>query len=1114
MNGHQKPHGRGNAQYRVMGTFLTLALVNVLYAAAPTPQPEGPLSTIEHALQLGNLRQSLPSDRRGIYLPPSVHFLARPPYLDLQDQLAGADIALMGGARITWTSAIDYTDGHITILSESTNTLGDRKSIAQPHGFRTGDKVEIFATGSAPRGLTTRQASTAKPVFYFVRTDGSTGFYLHKHETDAYAARQTLKPLPPSTLDGNQLGQLFFVPQALQRRRPAQDNPGEGEPPWEGILRRLKRVLESDATSRVKLEAKGVAMLSLALRAKNEGEHAVAHRFFDHYSRTNLYLPNPPASIPEVLLEQAHMHVEDEDFREALEKYYDAQKSLLARPTADERIWQWLNLQAKRGIADTFFTDTDGYNEDVRQWAFKMGGLEMKRTHSIITDTTKIIFENVVQTSRPHALRSGMRLHLLPLGTTPATVNIKADQPLYVKVVDDGRDDKFILLDTETDTRNPTILSGRLPTTPNTGKLFFLPYTAPASQLIQSIRPSRYSGDQLGLHVYPRLTKLYAAARLYVQLDLEVDDLKRVFKGLNNTLFAGPRGEDLEKWRRKWRRWSNPDEGKIDLKALAGDLPKLIMTPLQLDNKVDEEAIKERARLRQAAQPIVEKGSWSVIFDHMHNIFAKDSVPASGIQIDLQRDVLNKRLHGLQTGDPVRFSGPLPTTANVRDLDNASVMFVRATSLNQFSLHPSASEAVNGLNGVDFNGTGSNRFITLVGIPYEETTVGVALKNLAIAAELEGEFGRAMQYLTEYQARNPDSPVVPEALLRQGFLYRLMGQPNLAIEKFYETMTDATRLRSRNLLKYRRTTLMAQAQIADTYYADLRQYDEAIKFYQQLLNNAPTAPDEELSLENTKYKLIRCLVRRAMELELHATDPEKRRENPLLVDERHQRLTTLTQEATRFLVNHPRSGFLSQVRYLRATAFEQLGDEKNADKDYRTLIETPASEKSDENDQRNFWRTKAALDLADRMFARKRYADAVQVYPVLLPHNPTLDAHIRIQQQIAFCHGYLDNLEEEIAAWTRIDTLWRNQEIRLEEAQDILAVLEQQAKGLNDFELETQIERINKQKEVIKSNRTALTPRLELVAHMARARIQILSIHQRLLPQPVPAPSPAVANTP
>jgi len=1113
MNGHQKPHGRGNAQNRATGTFLALALVSALSAAIP-PQPEGPLSTIEHALQLGDLRQSLPSDRRGIYLPPSVHFLARPPYLDFQDQLAGADIALMGGARMTWTSAIDYTDGHITILSERTNNFGDRDSIAKPHGFRTGDKVEIFATGSAPRGLTTRQAHPAKPVFYFVRTNGPNGFYLHKHETDAYAARQTLKPSPPSTLGSDQPGQLFFVPQALERRRPLADNPGEGEPPWEGILRRLKRVLESDATSRVKLEAKGVAMLSLALRARNEGEHAVAHQFFDHYARTNLYLPNPPVSLPEVLLAQAHMHIEDEDFREALEKYYDTQKSLLARPTADERIWQWLNLQAKRGIADTFFADTDGYNEDVRQWAFKMGGREMKRTHSTITDATKIIFENVVQTSRPHSLRSGMRLHLLPLGTTPATVNIKVDQPLYVKVVDDGQGDKFILLDAESDTRDPTIVNGRLPTTPNTGRLFFLPYTAPAGQLLQATQPSRYTGDQLGLSVYPRLIKLYAAARLYAQLDLEVDDLKRVFKGLNNTLFAGPRGEDLAKWRRKWRQWSNPGDGKIDLKALANDLPQLIKTPVQLDDVAIANALKERARLRQASQPMAEKGAWSIIFDHMHNIFAKDSVPTSGIRIDLQRDVLTKRLHGLQTGEPVRFSGSLPSTANVRDLDNASVMFVRATSLNQFSLHPSATEAVNGLNGIDFNGTGPKQFVTLVGIPYEETTVGVALKNLAIAAELEGEFGRAAQYLTEYQARNPDSPVIPEALLRQGFLYRLMGQPNLAIEKFYETMTDATRLRSRNLLKYRRTTLMAQAQIADTYYADLRQYDEAIKFYQQLLNNNPIAPDEELSLENTKYKLIRCLVRRAMELELQATDPEKRRENPLLVDKRHQRLTTLAQEATRFLVNHPRSAFLSQVRYLRATAFEQLGDEKNADKDFRTLIETPASEKPDENNQRDFWRTKAALDLADRMFVRKRYADAVLVYPVLLPHNPTLDAHIRIQQQIAFCHGHLDNLEEEIAAWTRIDTLWRNQETRLEEAQDILTVLKQQANSLKDVELETQIERINKQEEIIKSIRATLAPRLELITHMARARKQVLTIRQQFSPQPVPNPPTAMANAP
>ncbi len=1163
MNEHKKPHGRGDDRGRATGLFLTLALVGLLSAATP-PLSKGPLPTIEHALQLGDLRQSQPGDRLGMYLPPSVHFLTRPPYLDTQDQQAGADIAMLGGARTTWTSAIDYTSGRITILPTKTGLFDGDKNTTLPHGFRTGDKVEIFAIGPVPRGLTTRRTGMTKPVYYFIRTDeNTTSFYLHNREADAYKTNQTVKLLssglidyklnPGDTLVGiakahdihessirqlnkkldldwdnlpsgqsiriREPGQLFFVPQALERRRPPADDPDTGKPPWEGILRRLKQVLESDATSNVKQEAKGVALLSLALRAQREDEHAVAHRFFDHYSRTNLYLRNPPVSLPEVLLAQAQMHHDDGEFSAALEKFYDAQKSLLARPVADERMWQWLNLRAKRGIADTFSADTGGYTEDTRQWAFKMGALEVERTHSTITDTAKVVFSNVVKTSRPHRLRMGTRLRPLPMGfpahdhTLPATGGIKADRPLFVKVIDDGQGDKFILLDNLEDTHNPAVVSGRLPVVPDKGKLFFLPYTTPASQLVDAVQPSRYTDAQLGLRIYPRLVKLYAAAQLYAQLDAEVNDLQRVFGNLNNTLFAGPRGDDLAEWRREWRRWG---KGKVDLSMLANDLRKpisgeslpLVKTPGQLEvEKKAEDARRENSRLKQTTQPAVEKGAWSVIFAHMQNIFANDSVPISGIRIDLKRDVLNKQQHGLQTGEPVRFSGPLPTTANVRDLGSASIMFVRVKSLDQFSLHPSATEAVNGLNSIDFNGTGPGLFVTLIGIPYEETPVSTALKDLATDAEHEGEFGRALQYLSEYHARNPDSPMVSEALLRQGFLYRLMGQPDLAIEKFYETMTDATRLRSRNLLKYRRTTLMAQAQIADTYYADLRQYDEAIKFYEQLLNE----PDEELALENTKYKLIRCLVRRAMELEAHAADPAKRRENPLLVGERHQRFTALTQEATRFLVNHPRSGFRSQVRYLRATAYERLGDEKNADKDFRTLIETPSGENPEENNRWNFWKTKAALDLADRMFDRKRYADAVQVYPVLLPHNPTLDAHIRIHQQIAFCHARLGNLDKEIAAWTRIGDLWHKQEDRLKEQRDILAVLEQQAEDLKDAELEALLARIKKLKKLIAANRTTLTPRLELIVHMARARHQALTFRKQLTPQTTPT---AVTTTP
>ena len=132
----------------------------------------------------------------------------------------------------------------------------------------------------------------------------------------------------------------------------------------------------------------------------------------------------------------------------------------------------------------------------------------------------------------------------------------------------------------------------------------------------------------------------------------------------NDTLFAGPRGVDLTEWRREWSLWSHPGTGKVNLDALAKALPKILKTPGQLEADAAAETQAERMRLEQDPRPETELGAWSVIFDHMHDIFASDSVPTSGIRINLKRNELTKRLHGLHTGDPVRFSGPLPTTAN------------------------------------------------------------------------------------------------------------------------------------------------------------------------------------------------------------------------------------------------------------------------------------------------------------------------------------------------------------------------------------------------------------------------------------------------------------------
>ena len=63
-------------------------------------------------------------------------------------------------------------------------------------------------------------------------------------------------------------------------------------------------------------------------------------------------------------------------------------------------------------------------------------------------------------------------------------------------------------------------------------------------------------------------------------------------------------------------------------------------------------------------------------------------------------------------------------------------------------------------------------------------------------------------------------------------------------------------------------------------------------------------------------------------------------------------------------------------------------------------------------------------------------------------------------------------------------------------------------------ELQAQLDRIEKQKELIIASRTALTPRLELIVHMAQSRQQVLTFRKQLSPQPATLAPAAVANTP
>ena len=1056
-----------------------------MHAATPAPAPATDgraLPVVQHALTLGRLPLYQGEEYRGIFLPPSIQFKHRTEYLNRQEKEMLREIAILGGAR------------EIMAVRDTNNTLVTR----DPHGLQPGDKVELIASGPIPGGLKGRASVDDPQVFYYVGAVTANTLQLHTSEADALTNLHPLdleqpieEPLRPAT--------LYLSTANLDRRNPPalERNPGAdpgSAPVWDSIFRRLKIILESDATDDIKAEAKSVALLSLAQRADEEDAYAPAHALFRTFA-TNHALSHPgtqpPISLPQILLRQAELYREDRRWQKATMKYYDVQRSLLARPVAGETQWQWLILRARRGIGDVFYEDRlPGHTEDTRQWAIKAGGIQLNEVKFTSSNDQKKVFQHVMVTDLPHGLKDGDSVHLMPLGITHRALGVEAGISYFVKVV---RDNEFIILEEIADV--PEVRRGINLQFQEKSLVFFLPGQNLANEpvtlqkMIAATPLDVHDDGDLVNYLYPRMVKLYAAVQTYQQIrrDVAAGDIASRFSGA---------------------RLVQRDQFIAELK----DQEDTLMTNLAALLRRDEQPLKREQDLGNL-QP---DDPWTVVFDHLNDIIQKNAVPVSAIVIDLERDLLRKQRHGFKTGDAVRFSGPLPRTANVEDLDRSSIMYVRTESADHFSLHATASEAASDLSPVDFNGTstvllgrGQRKeipFVTMVTLPYRENALGVALVNLAVKREAARDYAQALQYLAEYRERYLESPLLPEILLRQAHLFRLMGQPEMAISKFYETMTGAARRRSENLIKYRRTILTAQVRIADTYYANVGDYPEAIKLYRQLLKD----PDEELLVENTRFKLIHAQMRNAQRIADDARDDAKLRDNPGLPKERDDAYRELIAETTRFLVEHPRSQFRAQIRYLRAMAHERLDDRHNADKDFRTLIETPSDD--DARGRWGFWKAKAGLDLADRSFASGNYDLAAGLYHALLTQNRTLETQVKLHQQIALCHAELKDIEAELRGWQRINEVWVHQQGRVKDLEDGVEIVRNEMEALPEDARQDHEARIKKMEGELHIARATLTPEIQLIVHMAQARERLLAFRKQMAAETAPQPTAADAN--
>jgi len=279
----------------------------------------------------------------------------------------------------------------------------------------------------------------------------------------------------------------------------------------------------------------------------------------------------------------------------------------------------------------------------------------------------------------------------------------------------------------------------------------------------------------------------------------------------------------------------------------------------------------------------------------------------------------------------------------------------------------------------------------------------LARLQLAEIAEAKVDYENALQLLAEYIEIFPTDTIVPEVLLRQGYILRKMGASDLAISKFYLVGTAATRLPVEDLLYSQRVTLTAKSEIADTTYSQGK-YKEAAKFYEVLLQDQ----SDELNRVVIKTKLIRALA-----------------------DAKDHNATI--KQGLDFLEQYGASEYQAEVRYLLASAYQISGQKQEALRELMRLLE--AVEVAPENLASKWkgWKMKAGNEIGNQLYLEGDFPNAVQVYRGLVALDTSPSWQLPLYYQVGLCCEKLEQPAEALKAYSEIVALAQKDPAQLSE---------------------------------------------------------------------------------
>ncbi|MSR42733.1 MAG: tetratricopeptide repeat protein [Pedosphaera sp.] len=306
----------------------------------------------------------------------------------------------------------------------------------------------------------------------------------------------------------------------------------------------------------------------------------------------------------------------------------------------------------------------------------------------------------------------------------------------------------------------------------------------------------------------------------------------------------------------------------------------------------------------------------------------------------------------------------------------------------------------------------------------------LALVELALLAERDQKYEIAQQLLAEYIERFPLDVVVPEILLRQGLLFRKMGQRAMAISKYYSVMTASIRLRGDNLARYERIVITAQAEIADTHLED-GDFKEAANLYERLLKNR----NEEMSEMILRLKLIRAHAAAAAQISAQiepaitlAVKPDATPTQKSAPDDLRKELTEVnmaTIDQCNEFLRKPQGAehdVQFEVRHHLAKASHGAGRQEDALHQFKIVQDTFAAGDAAQQARWSLWLFRSMNEFANQSFQAADFAAAADAYRWLLARDRTIESQVQILNQIGLCHERLREEDKAVRAYTDLIT--------------------------------------------------------------------------------------------